>query len=155
MKKIVFGLFAMALATVSLFTVLAESDAEAAARKAAPAKPEMKAPAAPMTAMCYSCDKCHMMSMAAGKCPMCGEEMTAKHVVAVKNGKAMLCTCGAACKCTMKDGDMTKCSCGKPMGEVSLKGKYMCACGAACPKCHAISDKPGKCECGMDMKLVE
>jgi hypothetical protein len=135
---------------VSVSAVFAE---EAAAP--AVAKPEVKAPAAPMTATCYSCDKCHMMAMAAGKCAMCGEEMTGKHILAVKDGKAMLCTCGADCKCTLKGDDMTKCGCGKPIASVSLKGKYMCACGADCPKCHTISDKAGKCECGMDMKLVE
>jgi hypothetical protein len=30
-----------------------------------------------------------------------------------------------------------------------LTGKYKCACGSDC--CQMISDKPGKCACGMAM----
>jgi hypothetical protein len=36
---------------------------------------------------------------------------------------------------------------------VSLKGKYVCACGPDC-QCGAISDKPGKCGCGKEMKQI-
>ena len=33
-------------------------------------------------------------------------------------------------------------------------GKYACACGSDC-KCETISQKPGKCPCGMELKKVE
>jgi hypothetical protein len=34
-----------------------------------------------------------------------------------------------------------------------LKGKYVCSCGADC-NCGTISDQPGKCHCGKDLRLV-
>jgi hypothetical protein len=92
--------------------------------------------------------------MKAGKCPACGEDMKAMHLLAIKDGSAYCCSCGAECKCEMKAGDMDKCGCGKPIGKASLKGKYICSCGADC-KCNTIADKPGKCGCGMDLKKVE
>jgi hypothetical protein len=49
---------------------------------------------------------------------------------------------------------MTKCTCGKPIVSASLKGKYACSCGDAC-KCPTVSDKPGECTCGKDLKKVE
>jgi hypothetical protein len=104
--------------------------------------------------VCYTCDDCHVMAMKAGKCPKCGKEMTAKHVLAVKDGKAYLCSCGKDCTCEMKGDDMTKCSCGKPVVDMSLKGMYVCGCGTEC-KCNTMSDKPGKCHCGKDLKQVE
>jgi hypothetical protein len=33
-------------------------------------------------------------------------------------------------------------------------GKYACACGPDC-KCNTISQNPGKCTCGNEMKKVE
>ncbi len=33
-------------------------------------------------------------------------------------------------------------------------GKYACACGEAC-KCGTISQKPGKCACGVDLNEVK
>jgi hypothetical protein len=114
MKKIVAGLFAVALAAASVSAVFAE---EAAAP--AVAKPEVKTPAAPMPAMCYSCDKCHRVAMAAGKCALCGEEMTGKHMLGVKGGNALLCTCGAACpKCHTLSDKAGKCECGMDMKVV-------------------------------------
>ncbi len=87
------------------------------------------------------------------------------------------CNCGDSCPCktmSMKEGN---CTCGKPMVKakvmkvegdtVMLKaenwekerafpttGKYTCACGPEC-KCDTISQNPGKCPCGTDMKKVE
>jgi len=34
------------------------------------------------------------------------------------------------------------------------KGKYACACGESC-NCGTISQNPGKCACGNDMKKVQ
>lgn len=102
----------------------------------------------------YVCPDCHTVAMMAGKCPKCQKDMQAMHVLGVKDGKAMLCSCGADCKCDeagIKDG---KCSCGKDVVTVSLKGMYVCACGGG-KCCATISDKPGKCACGADMKKVE
>ncbi|MDA8241245.1 MAG: hypothetical protein M0Z67_12865 [Nitrospiraceae bacterium] len=87
------------------------------------------------------------------------------------------CNCGADCPCQTMARMPGKCTCGNEMvkakvmkveeGRVMLKadswekersfkttGKYACACGADC-KCEAISQNPGKCPCGMEMKKVE
>ena len=109
------------------------------------------AAAAAKTMTCYTCDKCHTMAMQAGKCATCGAEMTQTHVLSVKDGMAACCSCGADCKCEVKGDDMSKCSCGKAVMKVPVKGMYTCAEG----KCNTLSDKPGKCACGKDMKKVE
>jgi hypothetical protein len=98
----------------------------------------------------YVCPDCHALALTAGKCTECQKELAEKHVLGVKNGKAMLCECGATCKCNaagVKDG---KCGCGKDVSKVSVKGMYVCADG-----CPMIADKPGKCACGKDLKKVE
>lgn len=141
MKKILVGLCVLACLAMSASVVRAEDMDKPAA-------------AAGKTMTCYTCDKCHTLSMQAGKCAMCGAEMTQTHVVAIKDGNAYCCSCEAGCKCEMKGDDMTKCSCGKDMKKVPMKGMYTCGCGADC-KCNTMSDKPGKCGCGKDMKLVE
>jgi hypothetical protein len=87
------------------------------------------------------------------------------------------CNCGASCPCQTMARMPGKCTCGNEMvkakvmkveeGNVMLKadswdqersfkttGKYACACGSDC-KCEAISQNPGKCPCGMEMKKVE
>ncbi|MCW1916247.1 hypothetical protein OJ996_21835 [Luteolibacter sp. GHJ8] len=38
--------------------------------------------------------------------------------------------------------------------ETATKKRYVCSCAADC-KCVRESDKPGKCGCGKEMKLVE
>ena len=87
------------------------------------------------------------------------------------------CNCGADCPCNTMSRMPGKCTCGKDMvkakvmsveeGQVMLKadswdsgrpfkttGKYTCACGPDC-KCDTISQNPGKCTCGKEMKKVE
>ena len=117
------------------------------------AKPMAMGMAEPMhkEAACYACTMCKEMALQPGKCPKCGADMAAMHVLAVKDDTAFLCACGADCKCTMPAEGM-KCSCGKDITKVSLKGKYICSGGGMCP---TISDKPGKCPCGKDLKMVE
>lgn len=114
--------------------------------------PMDKAPAT--TQAVYVCPACHTMAMEAGKCTMCGKDMVQKHMLGMKDGKALVCDCEADCKCDakgMKDG---KCSCGKEVQTMSVKGMYVCACeGGKC--CSTISDKPGKCACGHDLKKAE
>jgi hypothetical protein len=87
------------------------------------------------------------------------------------------CNCGESCPCQTMAKMPGKCTCGSEMvkaqvtkvedGSVMLKsdswqtarsfkttGKYACACGADC-MCEAVSQNPGKCPCGEDMKKVE
>ncbi|MEJ2685576.1 MAG: hypothetical protein P8Z71_14430 [Candidatus Sulfobium sp.] len=87
------------------------------------------------------------------------------------------CNCGESCRCQAMAKMPGKCTCGKEMVKarvmkvegdmVMLKadswekersfkttGKYACACGPDC-KCEAISQNPGKCPCGMEMKHVK
>jgi hypothetical protein len=89
-----------------------------------------------------------------------------------------VCNCGSGCPCysmAMKEGT---CACGKDKlikAKVTkvekdaayvqangwdkpqafpTQGKYLCACGPSCD-CGAISQTPGKCVCGNDMKPVK
>jgi hypothetical protein len=87
------------------------------------------------------------------------------------------CNCGESCPCMTMSKAAGKCTCGNEMvkakvmkveeGQVMLKadswekerpfkttGKYSCACGPDC-KCDTISQNPGKCTCGAEMKKVE
>ena len=88
-----------------------------------------------------------------------------------------VCNCGPSCPChsmSMKEGN---CTCGNKMVKAKVtkvekdvayvkaegwekprafttQGKYMCACGPTC-NCNMISQNPGKCVCGENMKPVE
>jgi hypothetical protein len=74
----------------------------------------------------------------------------AKKVLSIKDGVAMECACPADCKCTVKADDPTKCSCGKAVEKVDLKGKFVCE------KCLVIADKAGKCpKCQADLVEVK
>ena len=83
----------------------------------------------------------------------CGEKCPCD-TMARKEGK---CTCGA----DMVKGKVTKVEKGKAMVMVDGKerafkttGKYMCACGPKCD-CDMISQNPGKCVCGAELKPVK
>ena len=76
--------------------------------------------------------------------------MKAMHVLGVKGGNALLCSCGAPCKCDAAGIKNGKCACGKKVNKMSAKGMYVCAEG-----CPEIADKPGKCACGKELKKVE
>ena len=86
-----------------------------------------------------------------------------------------VCGCGEGCDCLTVSRKAGKCVCGKPLaqtvidkveeGKIYLKvqgesrtfpamAKYTCACGEGCD-CDTISQKPGKCACGKEMKKVE
>ncbi len=98
----------------------------------------------------YVCPDCHTLAVKDGNCAKCGKAMSARHVLGVSNGEAMLCGCGPTCKCDaagMKDG---KCACGKEVVKMSVKGMYVCKDG-----CPQISDKPGKCACGKELMEVK
>ena len=83
-----------------------------------------------------------------------------------------VCNCGEACDCDTISRNPGNCTCGKPLVKAKVTkvekgmiyvegqtkgfksvGKYACACGPAC-KCDTISQKPGKCTCGKEMKKV-
>lgn len=88
----------------------------------------------------YACNcgdecPCKTMSSNAGKCT-CGKEMVKAKVTKVEGGMAML----------MADGWPKE-------RAFPTTGKYMCACGPEC-KCNTISQNPGKCTCGKEMKPV-
>ena len=108
----------------------------------------------PMATAHYLCPKCHVMSETAGKCPKCDAEMVSTHILAVKDGMAYCCGCPDNCKCKGMAEGMTKCSCGKDITKVDVKGKYVCACKDP-GKCTSVGDKPGKCQCNKDMVLSE
>ena len=98
--------------------------------------------------------KCTTVSLQPGKCG-CGKALVAGHLKKVEADTALLCMCDPDCKCALDAKDPTKCGCGKPIRKVSLKGTglYFCNCGGNC--CTTVSDKPGKCKCGMDLKKVD
>jgi hypothetical protein len=98
-----------------------------------------------------------------------------KPFMALKVGdEVYVCNCGEKCPCHTMSKNPGQCSCGVDLvkakvtrvdegsamvmingKERSFKtvGKYACACGPACP-CNTISQNPGKCTCGMEMKAV-
>lgn len=106
----------------------------------------------------YSCacgDQCNCgtVSTKPGKCK-CGVEMKWGHVLKIEGNEAILCQCGEGCQCGGLDAkDPTKCVCGNPVKRVSLEGTgvYFCNCGSSC-YCNTVSDKPGNCRCGMELK---
>ena len=109
----------------------------------------------------YTCNcgpecKCNTVSTKPGNCA-CGQPMKWGHVVKVEGNEALLCTCKEGCKCRGLDPkDPIKCTCGGPVKRVSLKGTgiYFCNCGGSC-MCNTVSDSPGKCKCGMELKKVD
>jgi hypothetical protein len=87
------------------------------------------------------------------------------------------CNCGEACPCNTMSKMPGQCTCGKDMikakavkvgeGTADLMaegwekartfktvGKYACAVGPQSP-CSTISQNPGKCPCGWEMKEVK
>ena len=89
----------------------------------------------------YACNcgescPCMTMSKAAGKCT-CGNEMVKARVMKVEEGQVML-----------------KADSWEKERPFKTTGKYACACGPDC-KCDTISQNPGKCTCGAEMKKVE
>ena len=97
------------------------------------------------------------------------------HMVLKAGDEVFACGCGAGCDCQTLARKEGTCSCGKPLVKATVKsagdgtavlvigdreqtfktvGKYMCACGPDC-KCDTISQKPGKCSCGVDLVEVK
>ena len=82
-----------------------------------------------------ACD-CNTISKHPGQC-VCGKDMVKAKVVSVEKGKVMLQAEGWE----------------KPRAFKTV-AKYVCACGPKCD-CDTISQKPGKCPCGTEMKKVK
>ena len=109
----------------------------------------------------YFCDcgpqcKCNTVSTKPGKCA-CGEPLRWGHVIKMEGNVAVVCQCKEGCTCTGLDPkDPSKCACGTPIRRIDLAGTgiYFCNCGGSC-FCNTVSDKPGKCKCGMDLKKVD
>ncbi len=88
----------------------------------------------------YACNcsadcPCNTMARKAGKC-VCDKDLVLAKVVKVEDGKAYLQAPGWE----------------KPLAFKTV-GIYACACGPKCD-CNTISQKPGKCVCGEEMKKV-
>jgi hypothetical protein len=87
-----------------------------------------------------------------------------------------VCNCGEKCACNTISMNQGKCTCGNDMvkakvvkvekGKADFKadgwqkersfktiGKYACNCSPEC-KCGTISQNPGKCTCGTEMKKI-
>ena len=79
---------------------------------------------------------CDEISQKPGQC-VCGKDMAKAKVVAVEKGKVKLQAEGWDKPRTFK-----------------TVAKYACACGPTC-NCDTISQKPGKCPCGTEMKEVK
>ena len=109
----------------------------------------------------YFCDcgpqcKCKTVSTKPGKCA-CGAPLRWGHVIKMEGNVAVVCQCKKGCTCTGLDPkDPSKCACGTPIRRIDLTGTgiYFCNCGGSC-FCNTVSDKPGKCKCGMDLKKVD
>jgi hypothetical protein len=100
--------------------------------------------------------------------------LAAKTTMTAKVGDELyVCGCGEACKCDTMSRNAGQCTCGKDLikakvtkvekGKITMEGrerpfvsigKYACACGPEC-KCDTISQNPGKCTCGKEMKEVK
>ena len=86
-----------------------------------------------------------------------------------------VCGCGEGCPCLTMSRNPGKCTCDKDLVKTKVNkiegdkayvevkgketafpmvGKYACPCGPGC-KCDTISQNPGKCACGKDLKKVE
>lgn len=93
-----------------------------------------------------------------------------------KQGETVfVCGCGEGCACDTIARKAGTCSCNKKLVKTSVTrvdgnklsaqvngkelsfvttAKYACGCGEGCD-CGTISQKPGKCSCGKEMKPVK
>jgi hypothetical protein len=126
MKKVLVLLTVMAFSLVVGTTVFAESRG----------KLDLKVGDEIYACNCGDACPCKTMSRNAGNCT-CGKEMVKAKVMSVKSGKASL-------KAEGWDKERL----------FPLKGKYTCACDPKC-KCDTVSQTPGKCTCGVEMKKVK
>jgi len=142
MKRILLGMSLLAFICAFPAPLLAEDSSS----------PETKAKT---EQACYVCSTCRSMAMKPGDCASCGAKLAPMHLLMVKDDIAYCCACSAGCKCEMTRDDASTCTCGKPIEKEGLKGMYLCGCAASCKICDRISDKPGKCSCGMASDQVK
>ena len=83
---------------------------------------------------CTGCP-CNTISSLKGKCG-CGNDLVKAKVTRVEKDKAYF-------KADAWDKERS----------FNTVGKYICACGPTC-SCKTVSQKPGKCGCGHDLKQV-
>ncbi|MFZ4857675.1 MAG: hypothetical protein ACOYL3_14880 [Desulfuromonadaceae bacterium] len=98
-----------------------------------------------------------------------------KNLPVYKKGDTVyVCTCGDTCDCKTMARKAGKCDCGTALGKGTVssaskdkivvtvgdkklnfpaKAKYACGCGDGCD-CGSVSQKPGKCTCGNEMKKI-
>jgi hypothetical protein len=100
------------------------------------AKMDLKAGDSVYACNCGENCPCQTMSKKPGNC-VCAKEMVQAKVTKVEGGKAFL---------TAKGWE-------KPR-PFAMVGKFACACDPKCD-CNTISQKPGKCVCGEEMKPVK
>ena len=113
-------------AIVGLLLVLSMAGCASTSKSAASASLSVKAGDALYVCTCETCD-CHVVALKPGKCG-CGHDLVKVSVTEVNDQVASY----------QVDGNAK---------TAKLTGKYKCACGSDC--CRMISDKPGKCACGM------
>ena len=108
-------------------------------------------------------------------CSICLAELKGGRIDLKVGDEVYACGCGEGCPCYTLSRSPGKCTCGNDLVKtkvskveadkayVSIKGKdigfpmvgkYACPCGAGC-NCDTISQAPGKCACGKDLKKVE
>jgi hypothetical protein len=136
MKKSIFYLSIIFLALIAVIVGCSSTSKTATDQKAVELRPSMDLKAGEEV---YACNcgpecPCNTLSRNAGKCT-CGVDLVKSTVKSVGDGTAVLIVSGE---------------------ERTFKtiGKYACACGPQCP-CNTISQNPGKCTCGVEMKEVK
>ena len=136
MKKSIFYLSIISLALIAVIVGCSSTSKTTTDQKAVELRPSMDLKVGEEVYAC-NCGKecpCNTLSRNAGKCT-CGVDMVKSSVKSVGDGTAVLLVSGE---------------------ERTFKtvGKYACACGLQCP-CNTISQNPGKCTCGVEMKEVK
>lgn len=86
----------------------------------------------------YACAHCKTVASEAGKCSKCNTDMAKMRVLECKDGAAKLCACASDCKCVIDAKDAAKCSCGKGVVAVSVKGLKCCE-GCKVPATEPVS----------------
>ena len=136
MQKSIFYLSIIFLALIAVIVGCSSTSKTTTDQKAVELRPSMELKVGEEVYAC-NCGKecpCNTLSKNAGKCT-CGVDMVKSTVKSVGDGTAVLLVSGE---------------------ERTFKtvGKYACACGPQCP-CNTISQNPGKCTCGVEMKEVK
>ncbi len=144
--------FPLALLVLSLFLIsgCAQMKSAPTAQISQPAKAD-----AGYKFICGCGPKCDCKTMAdkPGNC-VCGTKMIYKKILKEDADNYYFCACGEECQCdTLNPKNSNQCKCGKELMKFPKRGKYGCYCPPGCD-CGTISQKPGKCVCGTEMKPI-